>query len=204
MNKKKLILLSICLIFAFFSARSQAPDSLKLIRVHIIHGSKPISVTEYKTIGGMYGGHVVIEVDSNVYGFNFRSKKIHIFPHRKNNAGMYEKEKLADWKNCHKGYKITTVEIPLTMAQYEQLITEYNQNIIHSPHDYAFLGMRCASSCYWMLGTIGVVNKCNRLKSIRKAFYPKMFRKKMIKLSQKKGYVTNLQKGRSTRKWEND
>lgn len=204
MTKKWNCFFSLCLILAFLDVKSQTIDSSKLIRIHIIHGSKPKSLVEYKTIGGMYGGHVVIEADSNVYGFFFDSKRIHIFPHKKNSVGVYEKEKLSDWKRNYKSYKITSIEIPVSIKQYKQLITEYEGYTRQSPHDYAFFGMRCASSCYWMLGSIGVVGKCSRLKSMQKAFHPKAFRKKMQKNSQKKGYVTYLQKGRSTRKWEND
>ncbi|OFY83899.1 MAG: hypothetical protein A3F72_07835 [Bacteroidetes bacterium RIFCSPLOWO2_12_FULL_35_15] len=204
MNKKVRNFFSLCFILAFFCTKSQTSDSLKLIRIHIIHGSKPKSAVEYKTIGGMYGGHVVIETDSCVYGFFFDSKQIHVFPHKRGKAGVYEKENLSDWKRNYKSYKITSIEIPIFLNQYEQLIKQYEEYIQESPHDYAFFGMRCASSCYWVLGTIGVVKKCSKLKSMHKAFHPKAFRKKMQKLSQKNGYVTYIQKGRSTRKWEND
>jgi len=189
------LLLSNCMLAA-------PADSLKIIQVHILHGSKPIGTTEKKTIGGLWGGHVVIQADTTIYGFSFCSKKIHAVVHHRKCAGIYQKETLTSWNNKHATGKVTTIEIPLTPTQYATLIKEYESYAAKAPHDYAFFGMRCAASCYWMLGSIGIEQECRRPASIRKAFYPKALRLKLEKLAKEKNYKVTVQQGRKSRKWE--
>ncbi len=192
------------MVFLLIGSKSIATpaDTMKLIRVQILHGSKPLTKTEKKTIGGLWGGHVVVQADSTIYGFSFSSKKIHAVVHHRKNAGVYQVETLAEWNKAHATGKITTIEIPLTPTQYNTLIHEYETYAQQSPHDYAFFGMRCAASCYWLLGSIGIENECSRPKSIRKAFYPKALRLKLEKLAREKNYKITVQQGRKTRKWE--
>lgn len=186
------------------SGSAQPADSMRTIKVHILHGSKPLGKSEHKTIGGLWGGHVVLQADSSVYGFSFSSRRIHAVVHRRRAAGIYEKETLAEWNASHATAKVTTIEIPVTPAQYRIITGEYERYVQHSPHDYAFFGMRCAASCYWMLGSIGIEKECSRPKSMRKAFYPKALRLKLLKLAQENNYRVTVQQGRKSRKWEGD
>ncbi|MCW3085580.1 MAG: hypothetical protein JWP12_2946 [Bacteroidetes bacterium] len=197
-------LILIAFLLIGYKSTAAPADTMKLIRVQILHGSKPLALTEKKTIGGLWGGHVVIQMDSTVYGFSFSSKKIHAVVHHRKSAGIYEVETLNEWDQAHATGKITTIEIPLTPAQYNTLIQEYQTYAQQSPHDYAFFGMRCAASCYWLLGSIGIENECSRPKSIRKAFYPKALRLKLEKLAKEKNYKVTVQQGRKSRKWEGD
>jgi hypothetical protein len=203
-NKKmSRILFLFVIIFLSMYAFAQT-DSNRHIWLHIVHGSKPKAPGEYRSIGGYYGGHTVIQIDTFLYGFNFNSRRIHIFPRRRNSTGVFEKENLTNWLSDKKKHRITSIAIPLTPQQYAELRSQYEEFVNHSPHDYAFFGMRCASSSYYMLGQIGIVPPCSRNKSIRKAFHPKMLRKRMIKYAAEHNFEIKHQKGSYTRKWEGD
>lgn len=192
------------IIFFTCTVASAQADSSRFIYLHIIHGSKPKAPGEYKSIGGFYGGHTVIQVDTFLYGFNYRSRKIHLFPSKRNNSGIFEKVNYSEWISDKKKYKITSITIPVSHQQYEQLKTQYEEYVSSPPHDYAFFGMRCASSCYYMLGRIGVVEQCSMTQSTLKAFHPKMLRKRMLKQAERLNYAIKVQKGSYNRRWEGD
>lgn len=189
--------------FFLFTAACAQPDSAKVI-VYIVHGSKPGTANEYKAIGGYYGGHVVVQLDTFVYGFNYRSRKIHLFSSRRKNKGVFEKEGVSEWKSDKKKFKITTIVFPVSYAQFMQLQKEYEERVAASPYDYAFFGMRCASSCYDMLSLGGLVKPSSHGHSIRTAFHPKALRKKLEKIANEKHYKIIVQPGSKTRKWEGD
>lgn len=202
MTDKIKILFFILLLSLGTHGFAQQKDSMRLIEVHILHGSKPLNKAEKKTIGGLWGGHVVIQTDTNVYGFSFSSPKIHAVVHHRKPAGIYQKETLHEWTELHATSKVTTIEIPVTQAQYDTLVLEYEKYLKQSPHDYAFFGMRCAASCYWMLGSIGIEKESSRPKSVCKAFYPKALRVKLMKMAKEKDYKVSVQEGRKSRRWD--
>ena len=198
---RRIILLLFILFPLMVAARA---DSARVIYLHIIHGSKPKAPGEYRSIGGYWGGHTVIQLDTFLYGFNFNSRRIHTFARKRKSSGIFEKEELTKWKSDKKKFKVTSFEIPVTRQQFAQLKAQYEEYVQHSPHDYAFFGMRCAASSYFMLGKIGVVPECSRIKSICRAFHPKMLRWKMTRTAREQNYNIKVQKGSYTRKWEGD
>ncbi len=173
------------------------------IIVQILHGSKPKHHTNgYKVLGGYYGGHVVIQLDTFVYGFNFFGKRVHSVPYRKHRNGIYEKQNLHDWQKQVKDDEVTFITIPIPKEKYEELKDTYENYYLNCPHDYAFFGMRCAASAYWMLGKAGVIRTSSRRRSIVHSFHPKMFRKKIMRIARKKNYRILEKKGDPNRKWE--
>lgn len=203
-NRSTITLISIVIASVAFSfCFAQSGDSLRTIIVEIMHGSKPKKHTNgYKVLGGYFGGHTVIQIDTFVYGFNYFGPRVHIFPHRKKRNGIYQKQTLKEWSKLTEGREMTYIYIPLTKEKYEELRDAYENYYLNCPHDYAFFGMRCAASAYWMLGNAGVLKKCSRRKSIIHSFHPKMFRKKMVRIAKKKGYRIMERKGSESRKWE--
>jgi hypothetical protein len=182
-----------------------SPDTNnRTVFVHIVHGSKPATSNEYKVTGGYYGGHVVVQLDSFVYGFNFRSRKIHMLPSHRHSSGVFEKENVLEWRTDKKKYKVTTIEIPVTAEQFEKLRAEYEHSVLTSPYDYAFFGMRCAASCYCMLVQADIVKGSANITCILRAFHPKALHKKLTRLAADKHYNVAVQKGSGTRKWEGD
>jgi hypothetical protein len=198
----------LCFFNSSLQAATNSDDTLKTIKIHIIHGSKPAKgqKKEYKTIGGRYGGHIVIEAGGFMYGFYYKSAKIHVFPRqkKKNRKGIMEKQEANIWVSANKSYKITTIELPIDTLQYNALVLTLTSYYKEAPYDYAFWGMRCASSCYYTLSKIGVIGQLNKTQAIVNAFYPGQFRKKMLRIAAKNKYVVFLQKGKTTRKWEGD
>ncbi len=102
------------------------------------------------------------------------------------------------------GWKYASVYIPLTQKQYDnaqQILTVY---ISKTPYDYAFIGMRCASSTREILGQLGIMEKKSNFYYVLTTFYPKRLRKKVLKLAKERQYKVIKQDGKTTRKWEKD
>lgn len=73
-------------------------DSLKIIKVHFLYGSKPkkeFRFLEEKWFGGMHGGHVSIETDHEVTGFGPQGK-FHIFGNKKKFHSHFSSQKILD------------------------------------------------------------------------------------------------------------
>ncbi|TND08144.1 MAG: hypothetical protein FD123_2538 [Bacteroidetes bacterium] len=197
-------------LFLFSLSAEARPDSLRQVYVHILHGSKPrreFRNEEYKMLGGMLGGHVVLQVGDYAYGLNFHSRKVHPFARKKKAkmAGIFEKEDaepmVSRWKT---DAKVTTLTIPLSATEYDSLQARCEHMHRNLDFDYAFFGMRCASTCYYMLGSAEVLPCGSHFKSIRKAFHPKQLRKKLVRLAKKRNYKIEVSPGSEKRKWEGD
>jgi hypothetical protein len=180
-------------------------DTTHYIQVHFLYGSKPLKKykkSEVPYFGGIHGGHVSIQIDSVDYGFS-PAGKVHIFSHNKHHSVYHGRE--THHQNVYPtGYKVETVIIPITLAQYNQLNAIVNDYCSKAPYDYAFFGMRCASSAQDVLSQIGIVKKRRQFRNIATTFYPKKLRQRLIKLAKQKQYKIINQEGRPTRKWERD
>lgn len=194
-------------IFFFHSALIFSQnDSLHLIKIHFLYGSKPakgFKNTEPKYFGGLHGGHISIEVDSIDYGFE-PLDRFHIFPHKKHFKSHFVCQKIQQKPKYDYDKKLTTVYVPLTPEQYFQLIKIQQLYCQNTPYDYAFFGMRCASASQEILSNIGVLKKKKRFFNIITTFYPKKLRSRILKLAQQNHYLVYNQLGKSSRKWEKD
>ncbi|HEU4718759.1 MAG TPA: hypothetical protein VFU15_13035 [Bacteroidia bacterium] len=201
----------IAFTFFFFSAfvLSANGNDTSYIYVHILHGSKPQrncpdDSDAYYMLGGKLGGHVVIQLDSFDYGFSYTTKHVHPFARKKKSccAGVYE----CDSASCQlEGWsrdKVTTIKIPVSPAVKKQLRDSMVKWHQHPPFDYAFFGMRCASTAYYLLSIAGVFPKASKAKSMRKAFWPGAFRKKIMHVARKKHYAVTVHPGSRFRRWE--
>lgn len=184
-------------------------DTSRVIYAHIYHGWKVKRAYRGETgrsLGGLLGGHVVIQVGEYDYGYNFTSSRVHWFARQRKSlrVGVLEKESASGTAEAWRRGKVTTVRIPVSKAQYEELKTLADAYHNDPPFDYAFFGMRCAATGYYLLGRINVFHHASHTRSICKAFYPKAFRKKILRLAKKRGYTVTVQPGDETRKWEGD
>lgn len=181
------------------------PDTLYL-KVNFLYGSKPLKKykdTENPHFGGLHGGHISIELDNIDYGFG-TSGSFHFFAHKNNRHSSFDSKNTQGKPAYMAGWKYASVYIPLTPEQYDkakQILTDY---VNKTPYDYAFIGMRCASSTRDILGQIKILKKRNNFGYILTTFYPKQLRKKMFRLAKKNNYKVIKQEGRPTRKWEKD
>lgn len=155
-------------------------------------------------LGAMFGGHVVMQVGDYMYSFAFNRWEFHLVPGKKKSIGAFDKEPATAWLWAHKDCKVTYIDIPVTPEQYHYLENTYASYLEKCPYDYAFFGMRCAASCYKLLADAGVIHKAGYSKSIRRAFYPRPLRRKLVRWSHKHPYKVNIQQGSNTRRWEKD
>ena len=192
------------LLFVAFAVEAQT-DSVHIIRVRFLYGSKPkrsAKDIEPKYFGGIHGGHVTIEVDSLDYGFE-PANGFHILAHGKHFKSDFVARK-TPVERYGPGSKMATVLIPLTDKQYKQLNEIHSCYCANTPYDYAFFGMRCAASAEHILELIGLSRPRGITATITSTFYPKMLRKRLLKLAAKKHYEIIRQEGRNTRIWEKD
>lgn len=194
------------LILTFASITLQAQTDTLYIKVNFLYGSKPFKKfkeTEVKHFGGLHGGHVSLELDNLDYGFG-TSGSFHFFAHKNNRHSSFDSKETHGRPAYMTGWKYATVYIPLTQEQYDkskQILTNY---LTKTPYDYAFLGMRCASSTMEILGQINILKKQNNFGCIWSAFYPRQLRKKLFRLAKKNNYKVIKQEGRPMRNWEKD
>ncbi len=198
--KKQILLLA---LFIGFSA-GFAQDTSHILKVIFRYGSIPApghEEREYREVGGLFGGHVSLGLDSLEIGFS-NKRRVHTFQKSDNPTGYYYWEYLKYYEDSLVSKKSATIEIPLTHEKYNKLREILVGYIENTPYDYAFFGIRCASATYEVLGQIGIVEPLSYNRNIIRNFYPRLFRRKMLRLARKNNYTIIRQNGRGTRIWE--
>lgn len=201
--KTLLTIIFICL-FTF----CKAGDSL-FIKVHFLYGSKPKKEhkeTEGKWFGGLHGGHVGVEYETNkIIDFVPLGKFHYIEKHNKRHSAFVRNDTVSFWQTFGGSYdemKKLTIIIPISTFQKKKLDSLVKAYYDETPYDYAFKGMRCASASYDILAQLGITKQFERKKTFRKNFYPKRTRKKLVKLAKRNNWEIKKQEGSETRKWE--
>lgn len=204
--QSSLTLLLLCLL----SINIFAQDT-SYLKVHFLYGSKPLKKykhTERKWFGGVLGGHVGIEGDSNKI-LNFLPKgKFHWIPKKNDKHSTFAEHNYDNFyaildSNSDR-VKKTIVYIPITPQQkkkFDSIATEY---LREPPYDYAFLGMRCAAAAYEILGQLKIVQPYSDFVTSKKIFYPQKLRKRLLKKAKENGWRVVKQEGSPRRKWDHD
>ncbi len=181
------------------------------IKVHFLYGSRPkreFKDTEHKWFGGIHGGHVGIEVDTNYIIDFLPAGKFHIIEHPKNRHSRFATHSVDGFWSMFGGdtgdMKRTTIVIPIDDKQKKKLDSIRDAYTSAAPYDYAFIGMRCAAAAYDVLAQIGVMKEHSRCGTYSRIFYPKILRKRLLKRAQKDGWTVRMVEGCSTRRWEKD
>ena len=200
------------LICCFFLANSRLlAQENDFIKVQFIYRSKPLKLyraTEKKWFGGLPGGHVGIETDSNrVLDFH-HFKSYHVFTSNNNKHSRFLLKSANDFWSCFgspaETVKKATVIIPVSREQKQRFDSIARCYLSSSPYDYALIGMRCAAATYDILSQLGVM-KHYPLKSIYwKIFYPKSLRLRLYAKAKENGWAVIKQEGSAKRKWEQD
>ena len=201
---RKQAILFFSLVLLFHTAKTQ--DSTKTIYVHFLYGSVPAKKykdTEKKWFGGKHGGHVTVEVNNFVYGFNPRGR-YHYFPHKNNKHGAWAKEKNTSFLRDTVDMRYASFAIQISEKQCKELDSTLNVYYKTPPRDYSFLGFRCASSTWEVLEDIGILKKHSDLWKAWVIFYPRRIRKRMLRMNEEKGWTLTLKEGSERRKWEKD
>ncbi|HCS19415.1 MAG TPA: hypothetical protein DIW47_02440 [Bacteroidetes bacterium] len=205
----------VLLLFLFICSGSAAtdPDNKDTIylKVHFLYGSKPLKAykdTEPKWFGGILGGHVGIEGDSNkILDFGPRGK-FHIFAKKSKRNSYFG---LRDRKSFYSilgsnpdSVKRAVVYIPVTRIQKAKFDSITKVYTSHAPYDYAFFGMRCGAASYDVLSQLGILPDYSYTQTYTRIFYPKKLRKRLFALATAKNWKVVKYEGSRRRKWEQD
>ena len=186
---------------------SQDSISLHVLEVDFEYGSRPTrkcKETESHYFGGLHGGHVSIILDGKSYGFMPASPRVHIFPKKKKASIFTFQYRKESERTDSVGIKTLTIKIPISELEFNQIDSIVDHYVEVVPYDYAFFGMRCASSTREILGQLGIMKKRNNASYVLRNFFPKRLRKKLIRLAKERDYQMITTNGRDCRKWEKD
>jgi len=186
-------------------------QSTTCLKVHFLYGSKPLKKykdTEQKWFGGVLGGHVGIEGDSDKIVNFVPAGEFHLIAKKKNRHSRYAVHSFDNFYAIMGGdpdsVKKAIVFIPVTAEQkqkFDSIVAVYLQ---HTPYDYAFWGMRCGAAAYEILGQLNILPPYSYRKTFRKIFYPKKLRRRLFKKANQNGWLIMKQNGSVRRKWEQD
>lgn len=189
-------------VLLFFTLSVYCQDTLC---VYFIYGSKPKTAEETSWFGGKLGGHVGLGIHPDtVYHFN-PGGKVRAFG-KKGETGRWflsTKDEFLCTFGCDSD-KVLMVYIPVDHATISAVRESGNQFVINPTYPYAFFGMRCTAACYHLLSIGGITQPRSNRAMIRKNFYPRKLRKRLLKLATQNGWKTVLIEGRDTRKWDHD
>lgn len=181
------------------------------LKVHFLYGSKPLAIykkTEPKWFGGILGGHVGIEIDSNKILSFLPNGKFHWFAKSRDKHSSYITHSFTDFYSILGGnadsVKKTVVFIPITSRQKEILDSIANTYLAQTPYDYAFMGMRCGAATYEILGKLDIVANYSYTKTYIKIFYPAKLRRILLQKAFDNNWKILVQPGSFKRKWERD
>lgn len=158
---------------------------------------------ETKWFGGLKGGHVSIEVDADVIGF-VPVEGVHIFPRKRKKNSRFLVEPLPEWQQDTATLKYTTVIIPVTDQQYEQIKQIHQAYCQQPPYDYAFFGMRCAAATNEILSRLDITKSKTKGGFVVSTFYPQLLRRRLLRQAEKNNWSVHRQAGRNSRKWEKE
>ncbi|MBO9202189.1 MULTISPECIES: hypothetical protein [Niastella] len=198
----------ILICFTWCQVYSQDTACLK---VHFLYGSKPLKKykdTERKWFGGILGGHVGIESDSDKIVNFLKKGELHWFAKEKNRHSRYgvhsEKQFYSLFHYNPDSVKSAIIYIPVSARQKQQFDSITAAYLKQTPYDYAFIGMRCGAAAYDILAQLHILPRYSYRNTYRKIFYPKKLRTRLLKEAAQHGWRVVRQNGSTTRKWEQD
>lgn len=199
------------LLLCLFFLRSYAQHDTIYLKVHILYGSKPLKKykdTEAKWFGGILGGHIGIEGDSDKIVNFIPRGKFHRFAQNRNKHSAYTVHSVRAFykyfRNSPDSVKKAIVYIPVTVQQQQQFDSIAAVYLRQAPYDYAFLGMRCSAAAHDILGQLAIMPDYGYPKTWRKVFYPRKFRKRLYRKAKAHHWKIERENGSVTRKWDHD
>jgi hypothetical protein len=198
------------LLICLFALSIQAQDSVYL-KVHFLYGSKPkkrYQDSEPKWFGGILGGHVGIEGDTNEV-VNFLPQGVfHQYAKPERRHSRFEIHSAYSFYGIMGGspdsVKKLVVYIPISQQQKMQFDSITRLYLAETPYDYALFGMRCGAATYDILGQIGVLPHLGYRETFTKVAYPKILRKQLLHLAKENHWLVVQADGTKRRKWEQD
>jgi hypothetical protein len=179
--------------------------------LHCIHGS--VSRAWWKKdprprVGGLLGGHVVIECGNDICHFDNKKMPTRLWYSDRPDNSFVVVEDVEYWKSRTQNDQITSYVIAVTDAEYQLLgdfIGRFKTGELPTPYNYAFFGYRCYAFAFDILSRVGIVNIKSKFLHILYGFIPPIARKVIgQELSEtKKEYSIKYRKGENIRIWEN-
>jgi hypothetical protein len=208
---KKSVLKKLSLIIACLICTAAFAEDTCYIKVHFLYGSKPLKQykqSQRKWFGGVLGGHVGIEGDTNKI-LNFSpSGKFHVFNENKNKHSHYSLHTPNEFyrvlSHNDDSMKKVIVHIPVTKKQKQIFDSLSNSYLKQTPYDYALFGMRCGAASYEILAQLNILPAFSYTKTYTKIFYPKKLRLRLLKKAEQEGWTIEKYNGTSQRRWEQD
>lgn len=198
------------LLFCLGSLLAYSQDTIYL-KVHFLYGSKPLKAykeSEPKWFGGVLGGHVGIESDSNDILNFLPSGEFHLFSkqdERNSRFALHTEDNFyAMFGSDPDSVKKTIIYIPISALQKQKFDSIATVYLNQTPYDYAFFGMRCGAAAYDVLGQLGILTEYDYQKTYRKIFYPKKLRKPLLEKAKQNDWTIEKHAGSISRKWEKD
>jgi len=191
-------------VFILLSCLCVAQDS-SFVTVHVIYGSRPKAKGEGKWFGGKLGGHVGLEIAPNqVLHFNPGGKvKAFTGNSEPGRFSLSETESFYCTFGCDT-VKRMSVRIPVPAEGQRRIDSLSASYISKAPYAYAFFGMRCAAACYHFISIGKAYPECSTGKMVRKFFYPRRLRKRLLRSAKKYGWEVTITEGTKRRKWDHD
>jgi hypothetical protein len=181
------------------------------LKIHFLYGSKPkreYRDTEKKWFGGVLGGHCGIEADSGEIISFFRRGEFHMIAKKNNRQSRYVTHSYDRFYSIFGGSpeskKRAVVHVPVTAEQkhrFDSIISAYRQE---TPYDYAFIGMRCGSAAYEILGQLDLLPAYGYKRTYWKIFYPRRLRRPLQAKAKENNWTVEVYDGSATRRWEKD
>jgi hypothetical protein len=200
--------LTTILVFIILSISAQ--DTC-YIKVHFLYGSAPLKTyrkTEPAWFGGILGGHVGIEADSNRVLNFVPDGKFHLLPAQKKHS-RYTVDSVKQFYSRLGGQhpdsaKQAVVIIPVSRQQKQLFDSIALSYINQTPYDYALAGMRCGAATYEILAQLGIMEPLGLPGTAITILYPKKLRKRLLAKAEKNGWTVIMHNGTTRRKWETD
>ncbi|MFT5819891.1 MAG: hypothetical protein ACI8ZM_001116 [Crocinitomix sp.] len=183
---------------------SEPSEVIDSIIVHFTHGSTVKEGCKFAkpTLGGYYGGHVEVEIDSFFYGHTLIDYPVHIFADDAQKNGRFEILTMEEWKIETEGDMLTSIVIPVNRRQEQKLDSLIAAYKNQAPYDYAFFGQRCTSFSALFLSKAGIINELSEFEAVSAFFYPRALRFSMVEFAVHNELNVIRKKGVDCRNWE--
>lgn len=150
-------------------------------------------------VGGLWGGHVAMQVGDRVYGFYYKdARRIHWFSKTPFNSEFHNYS-IEEWEFIVAEKRETCFHVPATETELAELFDYFKQNCLQSSIDYSFFGERCASNVYHLLIKFGKIPAGDyRLH----AFWPGALRRTLIKYCRLNRWPITVKEGSMDEWWQ--
>ncbi len=150
-------------------------------------------------VGGLLGGHVVVQLRDRVFGFVYiDAKKIHWVDQPEFN-GEFHNYSVEEWEYIVKHRRETCFHIPATEEELMHCESYFLRECRQPSRDYSFWGERCASNVYRLLVSLNKIPSGNYR---MQAFWPGALRRTLLSEAAKNQWLVSVKEGNTGEWWQ--